>query len=130
MKTRKFAKDTRRSRPYARAFARLKSRAGESISEVLIAVLVSAVGLVLLAGMITSASHLIQSSKEKIHTYADGDRTLVEKADGSVKEGTVVLKTSSGNVKLTDDEHSAPVSVVYYENPDAPGGDVISYKVK
>lgn len=129
MKTRD-SNERRSSRSSARAIARLRSRAGESISEVLIAVLVSAVGLVLLAGMISSTSHLIQSSKDKIHTYADNNKALVEKADGSVKEGTVVFRTSSGNVKLTDGDHSASVSVVYYENPEAPGGDVISYKVK
>ena len=109
---------------------RLKSRAGESISEVLIAVLVSAVGLVLLAGMISSTHHLIQSSKETIHNYAASDAALVEKDGDSGKEGTVVLKIASSSVRLTDDDHTAPISVVYYENPGIPDSDVISYKVK
>ena len=109
---------------------KLKSRSGESIAEVLIAVLVAAVGLVLLAGMIGSTTHLVKESEDLIGDYVDADRALVERSGESGLSGNVVIKSGVREVKLSDDALSASIPVVYYKNSGITTRDIISYKVK
>ena len=109
---------------------KLRNRGGETITEVLVAVLIAAVALVLLAGMITTTANLIDSSRTKVHGYAEKDLALAEKSGTDAKEGSVVVKCGGSGVKLTDSSSSSSIAVKYYENPDAAGYDVISYKVK
>lgn len=51
-----------------RIAARLKGRAGESIAETLVALLISALALVMLAGAIGSAARIIHESNEVVET--------------------------------------------------------------
>ena len=110
--------------------SKLKSRSGESIGEVLIALLVAAVGLVLLAGMIASTTNLVERSRNKMGDYVAADKVVVEKSGDSGNEGTVVIRSGAQSVKLSDDRASASIPVVYYTNSSIPGQDVTSYKVK
>ena len=52
-----------------RVFAKLKNRAGESIGETLVALLISSLALLMLAGAITSASRIITDSNRAMQTY-------------------------------------------------------------
>lgn len=54
---------------------KLKSRAGESIAETLIGMLIASLALVMLAGSISTATRLILTSKDRMDEYyaADGD---------------------------------------------------------
>ena len=113
----------------SRLTKRLRARAGESITEVLIALLVSAVGLMLLAGLIVSTAHLIEKSRSTMHEYVSSDLALMEKG-ASTMSGTLVMKCGTESVKLTDDDLFAAVEVVYYSNPNSPDLDVVSYRVK
>ena len=56
---------------------KLNSKAGESIGETLIAVLISALALVILAGAIGAATRIITRSNAavKLHYDADADRS-------------------------------------------------------
>lgn len=64
--------------------AKLKSRAGESIAETLIALLISSLALLMLAGAVTSASRVVNLSKAKMADYYDKDAALAEfKGSGS-----------------------------------------------
>ena len=62
---------------------RLRSKAGESITEVLVALMISALGLMLLAGMITASSNMITKSRDKITDYVAGEVSMIEKEGGS-----------------------------------------------
>lgn len=101
---------------------RIKSRSGETIAEVLVALLISALGIVLLAGMINSSTSMVTGSKDKIRSYVSADNELVDPS-GAGTDGEVVL-----DVKLHDD---CPLSieVTCYENEVA-NEKVISYKEK
>ena len=62
------------------ALRKLRSRAGESISETMVSVLIAALSLVMLAGAVTSASNSIAKSKEKLNAYYDVNEMLVQKS--------------------------------------------------
>lgn len=64
---------------------KLKSRAGETISEVLIALLISSLGLVMLAAMITASARTIGKSRETLEAYYSESA----KNEGSI---TITLK--------------------------------------
>ena len=53
-----------------------KSHAGESLAEVLIAMLVSAVGLVMLAGMISASQSIVKKSQTVIESSVAGENAL------------------------------------------------------
>ena len=96
-----------------RFLRRLKSRAGETITEVLIATLVSALGMALLAGMITASLSIMNRSRETALEYFESENALETRSDDSGHEGTVTLTGASGGVKLTDDDAAADVPVSY-----------------
>ena len=95
-----------------RFLRRLKSRAGETITEVLIATLVSALGMALLAGMITASLSIMNRSREAALEYFESENALETRSDDSVHDGTVTLTGASGSVKLTDGA-AADVRVSY-----------------
>lgn len=97
---------------------RLRSRAGESIGEVLVALLISVLGLMLLAGMIAASTRMVQRNRESMNAYIDGGNKLAEQSaqDGS---GTVTLNYGGSA--------SSTVNVSYYKTT-VNGKTVISYK--
>ena len=104
------------------AASKLRSGSGESIAEVLVALLISAAALVMLASMITASTSMIRAGDERLKDYYDANE-LLSKADGAPDHtGTAVL--SSGT-----DGFSQEFSVDYYVNDDAPKGDVIAYRL-
>jgi len=88
---------------------KLRSRAGESISEVLIAMLVSALGLAMLAGVITTSTRIITKSRETAKTFTQSENAL-ESHD------TASLEVKSGTVKFAygDDSDSFDLVNVNY----------------
>ena len=90
-------------KPRGRLSSKLKSKAGESIAEVLIALLIAALALTMLASVITTSARIITSSKAAMNAYyqerngldagtsASGSLTLqiIKTGDSS---GTVILK--------------------------------------
>ena len=60
-----------------RLLSKLRSRAGETISETMISVLVAALATVMLAGAVSAASNNIAKSRDKMDTYYSENETLV-----------------------------------------------------
>ena len=60
---------------------KLKNNKGESIAEILLAILVSVMGITLLAIMIQTSSKLILSSSERIKAYSEDERKIVSRAN-------------------------------------------------
>lgn len=52
-----------------KVFKKLRSRAGESIGETLIALLISALALLMLAGAVSSASRIVTRNKTAMEYY-------------------------------------------------------------
>ena len=111
--------------------SRLKSNRGESLAEVLIAVMISALGLVLLASMINGAKEAVTRSKETVSTYMTANNRIVERTDGTSGSGTVgfalVEDIGTTEIKLTDSSADT-ISVVYYINDTIHSCAVTSYK--
>ena len=75
---------------------RIKNSAGETIAETLVALLISSLALVILAGAITTSSGIILSSSEKIKDYfSESNRNLVE-----------MNKTDDGEVRRDDSKNN------------------------
>lgn len=114
---------------------RIRSRAGESIAEVLIAVIISALALSLLAGMIYGAKRLVETSKADTQNYVQAENLLSThkgSADLVVSGDSNVSVTRSGSsVKLTDSGagSNSAVPVTTYTIIDS-RPSVVSYKVK
>lgn len=82
-----------------RAGKKLHSRAGESIAETLIALLISALALVMLAGAITSAAKIIRRSDEVMDAYYQGLSGMGNPA----KDGLILGST----LKIEDEAHNS-----------------------
>ena len=62
-----------------RVVSKLTSNSGESIAELLISILISVLGITLLAIMIQASSKLILSSTEKIKQYTANENKIVSR---------------------------------------------------
>ena len=121
--------------------ARLKNSAGESLAEVLIALLIAALALTMLAATISAASKMITNSKTKMGEYYAANDALAVQAKDSSKtlsitvspmklnaENNLVVDDTAAKVKLTADGTEATSTTVYYfVNNELPGTSVISY---
>lgn len=103
---------------------KIKSRKGESLAEVLIALLVSVLGLVLLASMITTSVNIVTKSKKSMKEYNDAEKNLISQS-GSSGTGKIVIE---GGKKLTSDL-SDQVTVNYYSNDLEGNRTIYTYKV-
>lgn len=109
---------------------KLRNNAGETIAETLVALLISALALVMLAGAISSAANMITMSDKKMGEYYDQDAKLASQnsADGNVD---VTISASSidgetGNVVSSETETR---EVDYYANTVFSSKPVVAYKI-
>lgn len=94
--------------------SKLNSRSGETLAETLIAVLISALALVLLLSMITASSRLIQNGEAKMQEMYDGSKKI-EQAEITPYDATVKINDNAldglgeilVNVKLYKDADSS-----------------------
>lgn len=71
---------------------KLRSKAGESLAETLVAVLVIALALTMLAGMITSTANIVKASEDKMDDYYKISQEL-ERLSGEDESTTEPPKT-------------------------------------
>ena len=105
--------------------SKLNSKSGESITEGLVALLISSLGLLLLAGMITSTNRIVSRSKEATRNYIEQNNALVEQGT-SLETGTVSF-SGGGSEKLTNNSGDT-ISVTYYTNEQTGSTPVTAYK--
>ena len=104
---------------------KLRSRAGESISEVLIAMLVSALGLAMLAGVISTSVRIINNSKTTMKTFIQNENAL-EQRESSEDDGLLTVSVDGAPIKLTGE--SADKITVSYTNRSIGRKTVVSYR--
>ncbi len=81
---------------------KLKGNAGESIAEVLIALLIAALALTMLASVITTAARTITKSKEQMDAYYTANEWLSSHTTSETDTWTVTVKDASDkDVNLT-----------------------------
>ena len=98
---------------------KLRSNAGESIGETLVALLISALALVMLAGAISSTANMITTSDTKMGEYYDGDDVLVQQASDAVASSVKIQGTKTAaqtrNVSCYTNSAFASKPVVAYQ---------------
>lgn len=110
-----------------RIAARLKDKKGETLMELLFAMLISSLGMIILAGMIVASTNIIKRGNEVLKSYVTEENKIV--AQDTVKEtGEATFNIDGTERKLTDYDNSKQVSVSYYVNDKIGGKKVVTYK--
>ena len=109
-----------------KALARIKDRRGETIAEVLVALLVSSLGIVTLAAMINSSASLVRKSRDGMAAYAEGENAVVKQSAASGSGTVTIIGEGNAAIRLTGGD-GTEITVQYYEN--GSNGSVRSYKV-
>ena len=103
---------------------KLNSRAGESLAETLVALLISALALVMLAAAITSAGNVVTKSRKKLDDFYSANEHIVTRTDDETIE-----VVPGHNVTITGGGSSLqPYSVTIYKNDEFGKYPVVSYK--
>ncbi len=102
---------------------KLKSRKGESIGETLIALLISALALVMLAGAISATARMITVSDKQMGKYYDGDNKLVAQTDN---DGVLSVTIAGEETADVNELHN---NVKYYNNDAFVNKPVVAYKL-
>lgn len=103
------------------------SNAGESIAETLVALLISALALVLLAGTISASSGIITVSREKLADYYSANEGLVYFSSDTVTDDYEKTTSVSGCKVYFGDEENG-IDVVCYKNGAFSDKEVYAYK--
>ena len=85
-----------------RVLRKLGGRKGETLAEVLIALLIAALALTMLASTIASSSKIILRSKDKMESYYDKNNEMAEMAESGTL--TATIKISGSEVSLKGDD--------------------------
>ncbi len=113
------------------AKSKLRSRRGDSLAEVLIAVLIVTLALVSLAAMISSSSGRILKSSDQTERYMQAENHVAAR-DVTPVAGTVTAKVGDAVIRLTDavDPDTETIPVSFYRDAALSGPNPgISYKV-
>ena len=104
---------------------KIKNNSGETITEVLVALLISVLSLTLLAGMIAASVSMTDKSRKNITEYYSAENALEQKLGGqSQNTETVSFKDGNNDVKLS----KSSITVYVYSNGDTKN-EVLSYSV-
>ena len=116
-----------KDRPGGGIKKKITSRKGETIAEVLIAFLISVLGLSMLAGMIVSSTKIIEKSRKAMEQYYDSE--VESTGSGSIK----LVKTAPGvpdeNIMLTDDWTAGGEQVSYEVRSSVGNNKLYSYEI-
>ena len=96
---------------------RLRGKAGETISETLVSLLIGVLALVMLAGAVTAASRAIRRGRTKMSDYYDAGEEVAQMPGDGTEAAAV----------FSDGER---IAVSLFENSEISGTRVISYKIK
>jgi len=110
-----------------RIYGKLNDSRGDSIAEVLVALLIAAVALVMLASMIASSSSMIIRSRGYMTDYYDQNNDLIDNA-ANQHDGTVTVKASDGTSPYGITENGETLNVKYTVNDSYKGGRIVSYR--
>ncbi len=106
-----------------RIMRKLQSVSGETVAEVLISLLISALALAMLATMIQASSNMITTSKTKMKEYYTQNNILGTQEPGNEESTKPTLTLEEKDGKFSD-----TYTLTLYKNDLLGGVDVISYK--
>ncbi|MDD3277258.1 MAG: hypothetical protein PHG16_00030 [Lachnospiraceae bacterium] len=79
---------------------KLRSRKGESLSETLVGVLISAIALLLLASMVMAATRIVSNSEAHMTKFYEGMNKIESQSDPSSGTLTITQLLGGGNTKI------------------------------
>ena len=109
-----------------RIINKLHSQEGESLAETLVALLISVLGITLLAGMIIAGSKIIKSSTDKFKEYVNSEDAIVRRDESAVEKSPGGL-SNVYQVQLLADEDT-PIRL--YKDAEHDYFEVYLYKMK
>lgn len=116
-----------------RIAGKLKSAAGESLAEVLIALLIAALAMAMLATAISSTAKIVTQSKAAMKNYYDGNNALDAASSGGTNSTVTVVIPGTDpalGVQLTDEASAdGTFTVNTFQNAYSTKVPVISYKL-
>lgn len=106
-----------------------KSRRGESLGEVLVALLIGALAIMMFAGLVSASTGIIGKNRSALQEYYSRNNLLVQYSTGtgvtsSAGSVTLVGALTKKTGSTTEDEN---VSVTYYVNTTG-GREVVNYQ--
>jgi hypothetical protein len=122
---------TDKERLTAKVNNKLSSNAGESIAETLVALLISALALVMLAGSIYAASNMVTKSRQQLKKYYRANEIMV--TSGNAGSLDYVSKSSpTATIDGTLNVYGMPgyFEVEMYTNSAFPSKAVSAYRLK
>lgn len=102
---------------------KLHSKKGESLSETLVALLLSALALVMLAGAVSASFKVVNTSKTKLNEYYANSQALVSMSSAGTA-ATISIAPAVNSDKLNLPSYA----IQYYKNDSFSSIPVISYK--
>ena len=115
---------------------KLGSNAGESLAETLVALLISALAIVMLAGVISASSNIITKSEKKLEVYYGANNELTTLSDGLASTSGIAEKISGKHIIITQtasgsgEATAITVPVDMYKNGAFTKKPVYAYTVK
>ena len=82
---------------------KLRKDNGESLAEVLVAILISAVGMLMLSSLIYAASNIIEKGDVRIKEIYNGVNVMEEKKDSPMINQELIISSSERSVQVTID---------------------------
>lgn len=103
--------------------SKLRDTSGESIAETLIALLVSALALMMLAGAVDASTHVITRSKDKMTDYYAAEASMINTTPSPSATINMVITDQTGSTVQTYD------NLGYYTNSEFGGKTVAMYLI-
>lgn len=107
-------------------FMKLKNNRGETIGETLVALLISSLALVMLAGAIATAGGIITRSSDTIEEYYQANETLISMKTGDENVSTTKVHMKRGETAISDR------TVLYSKNTKIKnkGNPIVAFRIK
>lgn len=97
-------------------YKKIKKDNGESLAEVLVAILISAVGMLMLSSLIYASTHMIEKGDAKITKIYNGVNAMEEKQDGVLSNQELIISRAKGTTQIkVDVYHDEKSGLMSYE---------------
>lgn len=109
----------------AKTLAKLSGRSGETLAEVLIALLIAALAMTMLAAAISSSAKMITKSKQKMEQYYSESDRMAEQSGDTTGKLSINLSQSGSAVYLL--KNGQPLTAAFTVNDEIARTKVIAY---
>ena len=106
---------------------KMRSQVGESIAETLVALLISALALMMLAGAVSSGMRIVTNSRIRIDEYYQVSNAMVARQDNSPIDSQSITGELTVSITNLLPSSDPPARAKYWKNEQISGVPVIAY---